>query len=429
MLTIVPSIILTDDAPGPHTEILVSGITMPGVSTNVVPDPSITSTTIWGTIIAGTYAGITAPTVSGVWSRSTTAFATTPASLRSLTITNGSSGFCYLCPWTPAVAGNTVVISASVRVTVADARQPRIVVVAKDSANVETIVGSVSWPSTVNAAFTTLSNNIVLPDGTVSFRAYIHMNGVATVPTTVYWDDFNVALKQDASKITIQRQWEGNDVAIQGGVNTEVLGGSMLFYDFAVPFGVSVSYTAVTSDRGVTKDQGTSSIIQVDVQGVWLSDPIVPEMAIKVIPDAFSFRTKTLSREGGPVRLIGRQTPIAIVAPRQAPTNIPFSILTYTNLQTFALELLLVNTDPIMLRSSKDHNLPSLAYITADDIVVEYLDAPDGETSRTSMTIALVSSPGLDVLVPIRTYALLPAEMTTYGDNPYVSYLAQLRGS
>lgn len=430
MLTVTPTVVMATSAPGPYVEIVVSGIGLPGSITNLVPDPSITSDTIWGTVIGGTYSGIDPPTIPAAWARSTAAFATTPAALRALVTGTGASGKIYLCPWTAANPGNHVEITGSARVTVTDSvRLPRITVVSKDAANVETVVGSISWPTATNASFTTQTNTVVLPSDAVSFRAYAELSGTPTASMTVYFDDLSVAVKQLANTIAVTRQWEGKDAFVQNGMDVEVVGTSMLFYDYAVPFGVSVQYTAVTSDNGVVEDSGQSSIVQVNETGVWISDSISPELAIKVIPDRKSFRTKSLTREGGPVRLIGRKEPIAVVGSRQAASNIPFAVVCYTNLQTFTLESFLIATDPFLLRSSAEHNLPSLAYLTASEITIEYLDAPEGETSRVSMVVDIVASPALDVLVPIRTYGNLPAEMTDYNSNPYVDYLSMLRGS
>src|SRR6478672_933159 len=127
-LTLTPSVVMDTVAPGPHVELLVSGI-----NENLVPDPSMTSATIWGTIIAGTYTGITAPTTPSFWTRNTSTFATTPASLRLLTTTTAASGTANITPWVPCTPGMSVTISGWARVTQTDSvRLPTIRVKGRD---------------------------------------------------------------------------------------------------------------------------------------------------------------------------------------------------------------------------------------------------------------------------------------------------------
>lgn len=426
-LTLTPTVVMDTVAPGPHVELLVSGI-----NENLVPDPSITSATIWGTIIAGTYPGITAPTTPSFWTRNTSVFATSPASVRLLTTTNAVSGILRMTKWIPCTPGMTVTISGWARVTQTDSvRVPVIRILVRDSvgAAVTWSASAIAWPTTVNAAFTFVTGTFTIPANAVEFQVTLGIEGTATSAFSVYWDDLSVILQNGSNQITVYRQWDGEEAILQGAYETEVLGTTMLFYDYGVPFGTTVIYKVVTALNGATKELGQSGVVTVTVTNtVWISDPVSPQVALVVTPDAQSFKRKSYSRDGNLVNGIGRSKPLALTGIRQAASKIPLNIMTYTDMQSLSLEAVLFNTDPVMIRSSSNHNLPSLAFVTFSEINVEMIDAPEGSTRRYSMEATIVESPGVDVLVPIRTYQDYANEFTTYSGTTYATYLDLMKG-
>ena len=424
-LAFAPTVLLPDVAPGPHVELLVSGI-----NANLVPEPSITDATTWTNIIAGTYPGIDAPTTPSFWSRDTGTFATTPASLRLVTTTTLASGSIYLTPWIPAQPGMQVQVSAAARVTVTDSsRLPAVRVVARNSVGGSLTVNAITWPTTVNASFTTVTNTFTLPADTVEFRVQAGVEGTATNPFTVFFDDFLVVLQPGATTVTVSRLWEGEEAILQGAYQVPIVGDTMLFYDYGAPFTTDIIYKAVTETGSTLREYAQSGIVRVEAEGVWISDSLSPEVAMKVTPDQASFKSKVFTRAGGPMAAVNRKRRPAIVGTRQEGANLPFSILTYTVLQRLSVETILNNVDPLMIRCSSDHaGMPSLAFITAEMIEEVFIDAPEGETCKFNMKCDFVASPGVDIVVPVRTYEDYLNEFTSYGDTTYASYLALLRG-
>lgn len=427
-LTITPTEHLSDLAPGPYVDLLVSGI-----NANLVPDPGVDVAATWTDIIAGTYPGISAPTTPAFWTRDTTIFNTTPASLKVLTTTTDASGKFYLTPWIPANAGMQIWVSAAARVTLTDSsRTPGLRVEVRDSVAAPlTSPGRISWATTVNAAFTVQSSTtLTLPTNTAEFRVFIDLEGTATNPMTVYFDNFNVVLQPNATTITVSRVWEGEETYIQGGYQTAILGPTMLFYDYAIPFTTDVIYKVVTQAGSVVKESKQSDIINLVVQGVWLSDAVSPELAMKITPVQQSFKRKVRVRPGGTVAGITRKRRQAIVGTRQEAQEIPLGILTYTEQERMDLETILNNADPIIMRCSSDHKgMPPLSYITFSSYEQEFVDAPSQDTVKFTMLVDFVAAPSYDILLPIRTYNDYLNEFTSYGDTTWPSYLSLLRGS
>lgn len=418
-MIITPTVHLPTVAPGPNVELLVQGI-----NANLVPSPNVSDAPTWTTLVAGA-------SVAGVWSRSTAAFASTPASLRMLVTGTTSSGFIPLTPWQIASEGQQVTVSAKASVAVTDGvRLPRVRIVARNQAGTELTVNAISWPTTVNATFTTQSAVFSLPAGTVEFRAVAAVEGIATASMTVYFDDFEVVLQKGATTITVNKIWGSESSPIQGAVNTPILGTDMLFIDYAIPANTQVIYQVVTDLNGIVKVSELSTPVVAAFQGLWLSDPLIPSVAILTNPGLKSSRSKTFSKDGVLLQGVGRTKPVSINGVRRVASKIPVEFYTYTSLQTFAMESLISNTDPLMVRCSDEFNLPALCYISAVDVLAEYVDAPLGDTVRWTFSADIVESKGLDVLVPSRTYADLPVEATNYQGlvDSRADYLSVLRG-
>lgn len=413
-------------APGPHVELLISGI-----NANMVPNPDISDNTIWTQILGGTYPNIPAPSAAGVWTRSTASFNSTPASIRSTTTGTGSSGRLYLTPKLPGSAGQVISVSAAVRVTANDGvRRPSMKVAAFDINGVESSAGEVLWPLANSGVYVSQGGDFTLPAGTVQFQIYASVAGVAAGPTTVNWDDFSAVAQVGATNIAVYRRWAGKETPIQGGTKQTILGEQMFFTDYAIPLDVPVAYRVITtSSTGSTREQVQTSPINLGVSGMWVSSPITPDLAMLVTPDKTSLKNKSWSKDGILLSPVGRDEPVSISGHRRIAASIPMNFLTYTNLQGLALESILISTDPLMIRSSNDHNLPPLCYVSADVISVEYIDAPDGETARYSFVASLVAAPSYDVLVPSRTYGDVMDETSNYDwTTVYASYLEVVRG-
>lgn len=236
--------------------------------------------------------------------------------------------------------------------------------------------------------------------------------------------------------VTLTRSQEGTQVPVRGAVNVAVTGPDMAWTDYEAGFGTDLVYTTtVTSAAGVVLQVQTSSAVQLDPGGqVWLSDPLDPGSATVVLPELRTLATWELTRDGGALTVLGGAERVAVTGIRHAPEAVPLALLCQSSAEVEAVSRVLMQADPFLLRTPPDRPGPRGAFYSADRITRENLLYRRGDVVVVFvMTAVQVRRPSVDVVVPLRTYAELGGEVSTYSAmlTSYAppTYLSVQRGS
>lgn len=237
--------------------------------------------------------------------------------------------------------------------------------------------------------------------------------------------------------VSVWRLWDGKRVELRGALNAAVLGSTREFVDYEAPFGIAVSYLASTyTSLGVTIETSQSNNAYLNVDKVWISDPLAPNVATPVTLDKESLATYNLTREGTIAPINATPTSVGILGIRRAPSRIPVNILCRTTVEMELALAVLKLADPFLMRCPADLTrfvLPPLSYCTSDNLQPRFYAGPQGSGSYISvlaMTVDLVAPPAVDVVIPPRTYGNVLVENSTYADilANYTDYAALARG-
>lgn len=241
----------------------------------------------------------------------------------------------------------------------------------------------------------------------------------------------------DVDQVTVYRTWRGQRSAVRGASRAEVAG-DYLVIDYEVPLGTPVAYSVVGYDTGGTASQeSSSSTVTVDVDDVWIQDPLDPTSAIAVgltlprtiMAVAPSFMPATWAMPSIIAPIHGSSTPVGLGGARQDAAGIPLTIVTSTPSESAQVHDLLAQAYPLCVRTpSAIPQLTGLTYMAIGDY------SPEPHAGWRSTTYPLVGSsvrgPGVSIVVQPRTYADLPAEAATYAGLKalYPTYLDVKRG-
>lgn len=241
----------------------------------------------------------------------------------------------------------------------------------------------------------------------------------------------------DIDQITVYRTWRGQRSAVRGALRAEVAG-PFLIVDYEVPLGTSVSYTAVGYDvAGTASVESAATTVTVNVDDVWIQDPLDPTSAIQVgltkprsvmaVHPSFMPATSPMAMTINPVA--GSPLPIALGGMRQAASGIPLTIVTSTPEESTQLAEMLDQAFPVCVRTPGEiYQLSGLTYMAIQDVT------PDPHRGWERSTFALVGTsvrgPGVNTVIQPRTYADLPDEAATYTALKalYATYVDVKRG-
>ena len=241
----------------------------------------------------------------------------------------------------------------------------------------------------------------------------------------------------DVDQVTVYRTWRGQRSAVRGASRAEVAG-DYLVIDYEVPLGTPVAYSAVGYDSvGTASQESLSTTVTVDVDDVWLQDPLDPTGAIQVgltlprsvmaVAPSFMPATHEMFMTVNPVA--GSSLPVALGGVRQAAAGIPLTLVTSTPAESAQLMELLDQAFPVCVRTPGEiHQLTGLTYMAIQAVT------PDPHRGWDAATFALVGTsvrgPGAGIVIQPRTYADLPAESATYAGllALYPTYVDLKRG-
>ncbi|SOD72717.1 hypothetical protein SAMN05892883_2067 [Jatrophihabitans sp. GAS493] len=229
----------------------------------------------------------------------------------------------------------------------------------------------------------------------------------------------------DAVTITVYRSWSGRKAAVRDA-NGAPVSGDFLVIDYEAPLGVPVSYSCVTTDvSGIpSSESALSTPSTLSVVQAWVQDPLDPSSAMPIgmnkqqagiwfQVDSFSQLSYGLSSSVSEV--IGSGLPLGIAGTRQQASAVPLQVKTRTPGLADQFRDLLAQAYPLCLRTPV--KLPVLDGLTYLDIPV-ITEAPviTPPSSTFTMTVQAIQGPGLDVVVPVRTWDDVATEGATWND-------------
>lgn len=241
----------------------------------------------------------------------------------------------------------------------------------------------------------------------------------------------------DIDQITVYRTWRGQRSAVRGASRAEVAG-PYFVVDYEVPLGVPVAYSCIGYDvAGTASQESASTTVTVDVDDVWIQDPLDPASAIQVgltrprtimaVAPSFMPATNSMAMTIAPIA--GSPLPTALGSVRQAAAGIPLTIVTSTPSESAQLSELLDQAFPVCVRTPEEvYQLSGLTYMAIQDVT------PDPHKGWQQSTFSLVGTsvrgPGVSTVVQVRTYADLPDEAATYTALKalYATYVDVKRG-
>jgi hypothetical protein len=212
-----------------------------------------------------------------------------------------------------------------------------------------------------------------------------------------------VTRKHPSGKIVTVRA--ANGVALSGGI--------WLGYDYELPIGRPISYTAVVTKAGPVTDSFTAPDVLWETQDAWLKDPAVParNMVVHVSdPGDENYDSTT-----GVFYVPGRPTPVTIGEVRRAATG----TLTLTTLdaeEEGRLHLLTSSGHVLLFQSSPEYGVGSL-YMALQTVVASRYSALGTQPERTwPLAYVEVDSPAGDVVLSETTWQAVKDTYATWAD-------------
>ena len=215
---------------------------------------------------------------------------------------------------------------------------------------------------------------------------------------------FFPALDAAAASITVWRVADGQREEVQGAKRATAPG-DFVITDWGVPFGVPSTYVGEIFDTAGASIIGASSVIQVDRDEVWISNPIDPEQAFPVDLELKSFSTITRSRRTQQVFVMGLSRPFEQNWGLGGIESLPFRVTTYTTEEGAALKSLL-ESSPLLIRTPPKFNtLPRLLSASIKQPVHDPFDWDlDGEAIVWTLTVDEVQPVSKAIIRPLITW-------------------------
>lgn len=242
-------------------------------------------------------------------------------------------------------------------------------------------------------------------------------------------------LPPTAATVKISRLVEGQVGTVRGASAMPVAGPTGGVTDYEAPFGTPILYNAqVLDNAGAVLTTMQSAAVQLDVDVMWISDPLAPGISTPCrgvkSPESFASLTYEVTSAISPVE--GAELPILMTGQRRAASAVPLIIIAKDAAEASPIRQVLRYAQPFQLRFPARWQvpLPKMAYGFADSVSDNLFGGGTPGRSHLTLTFTLVAPPAADVAVPVRSYADLLAEANTYGDLPWLwgTYLDMLRG-
>lgn len=242
----------------------------------------------------------------------------------------------------------------------------------------------------------------------------------------------------DARTVSIWRSYGGVIEAVRGAVNA-TCSGDFLVTDYEAPLGQAIIYSCQTFDSAGTPSplSDPSASVTLDVADVWLSDPLDPSTSmawpVKRGGDLFlrlgSFTGQQYLADQTVVGILGSSLPIGMGGVRQAVSQLPIVLATQTASAAVAVKALLARSPLCMRVPPSVVLLDPVAYVQTPSVVPSVF--PDGVRIEWTLALTAVRAPGLNVVIPTRTYDDLLAEASTYDElaQLYATYIDLQRGN
>lgn len=235
-------------------------------------------------------------------------------------------------------------------------------------------------------------------------------------------------------RVTVSRLWAGTSAVLRGAKDIPTSGSVLVATDWEAPFGVPVTYSVeCRSNAGAIVDQWQSTPVTLPVSRSVISDPVAPGIFSEVRLSGTSLSSISKPLPSEVLQVIGSDLPIGVVGTRQAG-SMPLAFWTRTDAELSSVLNVLTSAGVVLLRCPPGVNLlPPLAYFVAPNLeLVDINRHAAGTEMRTELAVTLVRPPGAKVVVPVRTYANLMEEASSYADlrTKYLStgYAGVLRG-
>lgn len=244
----------------------------------------------------------------------------------------------------------------------------------------------------------------------------------------------------DAATVTVWRNYANTTELVRGAVGAPC-SGDFLVIDYEAPLGQDVTYTCQTADVSGTLSplSDPSSVATLSVVDVWASDPLAPTgamawpltrapggaVAVKLGSFAGSYdQDATLSNP------IGTTLPVAMVGVRRAAAQFPARVVTYSDAADAQLLNLLMQAQVLCLRVPPTvRRIPPVVYVQVSG--AQPADDPSLTRALWPLVCTQVQPPGVNVILPVRTYNDVLAEAATYSDllTLYATYIDLQRGA
>lgn len=243
----------------------------------------------------------------------------------------------------------------------------------------------------------------------------------------------------DARTVSIWRSYGGVIEAVRGAVNA-TCSGDFLVTDYEAPLGQAVTYSCQTFDSAGTPSplSDPSASVTLDVADVWLSDPLAPSTALALpltrgsgdIAVRVGAFVGSYGQDAALLNPIGVSLPIAVVGVRRAISAMPVTVATYSSAVDAALLDLLQQASVACLRVPPAvRRVSPVSYVQFGDL--QPADDPSLRRTVWPLVATAVQAPGLNVVIPTRTYDDLLAEASTYDElaQLYTTYIDLQRGN
>ena len=205
----------------------------------------------------------------------------------------------------------------------------------------------------------------------------------------------------------------GSPVVVRGASRATVAGSSFTVADFEAPFGVLLTYTAITYDvAGGPSDESTGATITLASSAAWMSDPLTPSLAVQFVlsraPDQVMDIDSDLQVP------VGASRPLLDAGPRQDGTY-NLVIAACDDDARDAIRTVLKATPVVLLRlPDPTWDVPDDYYAIGPLKVARMSGLLQVQGRRFEADATLVTPPAPDLAAPLHTYDEMTATGLTY---------------
>lgn len=245
-------------------------------------------------------------------------------------------------------------------------------------------------------------------------------------PLPYVWVSFtSIPTSASATLIYVYRTANGVTEVIRNANGINITGSaSFAVQDFDVPFGVAVTYTGKLVIAGVDQGLGTGSNITLDVNQLWISDPLDPTNAIGIdltgsgaaVLGGDSFANISRGYDVSKSYVLGKQRPVVQFFGEKGIEGAEFEVLTTGSAASTELSALL-GVSPVLIRPPvRMTNLPSQFYVTlqATQEPLTWRSETSDQLTRWVLKADEVEPSSVEIVFALFTYAYWSARYASY---------------